>query len=59
MLSATWVLEEGGEAVALPETVKGRVGEGGAGERESWGSEVDGRCMLAARRAMQWAKEIQ
>ncbi len=51
MLSAMWglVAEEGGDAEALPDaTVRGRVGEGGAGDRESCGREVDGRCILTA-----------
>ena len=29
--------------------VRGRVGRGVAGERESWGREVEGRCMALRR----------
>jgi hypothetical protein len=49
---AVWGLEEGGfggEAAGEP-VVKGRLGEGGAGERESWGREVEGRCIAGAMR---------
>ena len=59
MFRAVWGLEGewGGEAAAEAAVVRGRAGEGVAVERESWGSEVDGRCMITVRRVKksQWA----